>query len=36
MFDLFSGTGSVGDAFREAGFDVVSLDIDPEPGPTSR
>ena len=28
MLDLFSGTGSVGQVFRKAGYDVVSLDFD--------
>ena len=32
--DLFSGTGSVGDRLRELGYDVVSLDIDPNRRPT--
>lgn len=28
MLDLFGGTGSVGAVYREAGFQVVSLDMD--------
>ena len=32
--DLFSGTGSVGDRLREIGYDVISLDIDPNRRPT--
>ena len=34
MLDLFCGTGSVGDVFRDAGFDVVSLDADNRWKPT--
>ena len=29
MLDLFSGTGSVGNAFREKGYEVVTVDSDP-------
>lgn len=32
--DLFSGTGSVGNRLQELGFDVISLDIDPNRKPT--
>ena len=34
MLDLFSGTGSVGDAFRREGYDVVSVDNNPKYQPT--
>ncbi len=30
VFELFSGTGSVGDACREVGFEAISLDRDME------
>ena len=33
LLELFSGTGSVGRQFRRAGWDVVSLDVDPTHGP---
>lgn len=34
MLDLFSGSGSVGNYFREKGYEVMSLDIDPKTNPT--
>ena len=33
LLELFSGTGSVGAAFRRAGWDVVSVDLDPDAVP---
>jgi hypothetical protein len=34
MLDLFCGSHSVGDCFRQKGYEVVSLDIDPRCHPT--
>ena len=34
MLDLFCGTGSVGDVFRDAGFEVISVDMDARWKPT--
>ena len=34
LLELFSGTGSVGLPFKEAGHEVISIDIDPRYEPT--
>ena len=36
MLDLFSGTGSVGEIFRQEGYEVVSVDINPRANPDIR
>ena len=35
LLELFSGTGSMGRAFEELGWEVTSLDVDPRPAPPS-
>ena len=32
LLELFSGTGSVGRAFQEIGWDVTSVDLNPKAG----
>ena len=34
LLELFSGTGSIGNAFRACGWDVFSVDVDPTAKPT--
>ena len=34
LLELFSGTGSVGRVFSEAGWEVISVDMDPSSGAT--
>ena len=34
MLELFSGTGSVGNAFRELGWEVTTVDLNPDANPT--